>query len=108
MRHVQKGGLDVENRLHGHPVVRSNSDGFSPVGKENLKYFVHTVHPRIMEGLVVRLETALRTVDASILKYVRENILKLAEAASNNYCNYETQMVWSFYGLSYLTVPCIQ
>jgi hypothetical protein len=58
-----------------------------------LKEHGDAVLPRIIEGLVLRLQETVTAVDANVLRCLREwrfalFALKWTEAASKTYCNY--------------------
>lgn len=73
------------------------SDGFFPVG--HLKERVYAVRPRTTEDPVARLQAAVTTVDANMLRRVRQNAARRAAVClemDGACCNCETPMVWSF------------
>jgi hypothetical protein len=76
--HIQEGALlDVEGRLHG----LLGSPDLTPMEVflwGHLKEQVYAVPPRTIEDLVARLQAAVTTVDANILRCVRQNAVRRA------------------------------
>jgi hypothetical protein len=69
----------------------------------HLKEHDYAVPPRTIEDLVERLQATTTSVDANMLRRVRENVLRrsavcleMEGGASNAYCNYGEPMVRSF------------